>query len=101
MENPNHKVTRAMTLRQWKHGDSRLKLAEADYVHSWKAKRRTLKKKNASGQRGYNKLINVPMFVAVIMKENQNPMTRESKDYAATSALIQNFSLLAWEQESG
>ncbi|MDQ7860458.1 nitroreductase family protein [Peribacillus frigoritolerans] len=69
-------------------------------MHSWKAKRRTLKRKKTAGQRGYNKLISVPMFVAVIMEENPNPMTRE-EDYAATSALIQNFSLLAWEQGIG
>lgn len=95
---PNHKMT-----QPWRfvvvHGDSRLKLAEATRAFM-EGKEKDPEKKKAAGQRGYNKLIGVPMFVAVIMEENPNPMTRE-EDYAATSALIQNFSLLAWEQGIG
>ncbi|AMM91584.1 nitroreductase [Peribacillus simplex] len=95
---PNHKLT-----QPWRfvvvHGDSRLKLAEATRAFM-AGKEKDPEKKEAAGQRGYNKLIAVPMFVAVIMEENPNPMTRE-EDYAATSALIQNFSLLAWEQGIG
>lgn len=42
----------------------------------------------------------VPAFLAVIMKEHQNRKNWE-EDFAATSALIQNFMLLAWEQGIG
>ncbi|MFC9597639.1 nitroreductase [Peribacillus butanolivorans] len=95
---PNHKMT-----QPWRfivvQGDSRLKLAEATRAFM-AGKEKDPEKKKEAGQRGYNKLKDVPMFVGVVMDENPNPMTRE-EDYAATSALIQNFSLLAWEQGIG
>ncbi|WP_285768600.1 nitroreductase [Peribacillus sp. SI8-4] len=95
---PNHKMT-----QPWRfivvHGESRLKLAEATRAFM-AGKEKDPEKKKEAGQRGFNKLNGVPMLVAVIMEENPNPMVRE-EDYAATSALIQNFSLLAWEQGIG
>ncbi|ANE46480.1 hypothetical protein SY83_09550 [Paenibacillus swuensis] len=42
----------------------------------------------------------VPAFLLVIMKESES-RKRWEEDFAATSALIQNFMLLAWEQGVG
>ncbi|MEI7027772.1 nitroreductase family protein [Paenibacillus sp. y28] len=46
------------------------------------------------------KLMSIPLYLAVIMKEDPNPATRE-EDYASASCIIHNFSLLAWEQGLG
>ena len=46
------------------------------------------------------KLGRVPLFLFVIMKENQDALMRR-EDFAATSCVVQNFLLLAWEQGLG
>ncbi|SFC87847.1 Nitroreductase [Bacillus sp. OV322] len=95
---PNHKMT-----QPWRfilvQGESKKKLAEASRTFN-AAKERDPEKKNEAGQRAYDKLKNVPMFLIVVMKEDPNISMRE-EDYAATSCLIHNFSLLAWEQGIG
>ncbi|TXK80630.1 nitroreductase [Paenibacillus sp. N3.4] len=95
---PNHRMT-----QPWRfvivQGEGRRKLA--DIV-------RTLREKNESdpakakeiGQKFYDKFMSIPMFLAVVMTEHTHPVTRE-EDYASTSCLIHNFSLLAWEQGIG
>ncbi|MBS4219546.1 nitroreductase [Bacillus sp. FJAT-49711] len=46
------------------------------------------------------KFINVPAFLVVVM--NQDPRQKVwEEDFAATSCMIQNLQLLAWEQEIG
>lgn len=57
-------------------------------------------KKKEVGQKFYNKIMAVPMFLTVIMKEDPNLVVRE-EDYASTSCIIHNFSLLAWEKGIG
>lgn len=54
----------------------------------------------AAADKFYTKMMAVPMFVIVIMQENPNIKIRE-EDYAATSCVIQNFCLLAWEKGLG
>ncbi|TCP54430.1 nitroreductase [Tumebacillus sp. BK434] len=95
---PNHKMT-----QPWRfvivHGEGRKKLAEV--ARAVNEKRETdPEKKQAIGQKIYDKLMGVPMFVAVLMKEDTQLATRE-EDYASTACLIHNFSLLAWEQGIG
>jgi nitroreductase len=41
-----------------------------------------------------------PMIITVVMQENTNHIMRE-EDYASTSYVIHNFSLLAWERGIG
>src|SRR5699024_2916028 len=45
----------------------------------------------------YDKIMNVPFIFFVINSIHEQEKLRE-EDYASTSCLIQNFSLLAWEQ---
>ncbi|MDM5297257.1 nitroreductase [Bacillus pumilus] len=42
----------------------------------------------------------VPALLFVVLKEDENPVVRND-DFAAVSALIQNFQLLAWDQGIG
>ncbi|XAE81397.1 nitroreductase [Bacillus pumilus] len=42
----------------------------------------------------------VPALLLVVLKEDENPVVRND-DFAAVSALIQNFQLLAWDQGIG
>ncbi len=46
------------------------------------------------------KFAGVPLYLLVVMKQNENPEVRE-EDYAACSCVIQNFMLLAWERGLG
>lgn len=95
---PNHKMT-----QPWRfimvYGQGRKKIAEA--VRALKERSETdPEKKKEVGQKFYNKLMGVPMFLIVVMKEHTNLVVRE-EDYASTSCVIHNFSLLAWEQGIG
>jgi len=47
-----------------------------------------------------NKFIHVPAFLVVIMNEDPRQKVWE-EDFAATSCMLQNLQLLAWEQEIG
>lgn len=47
-----------------------------------------------------SRLANVPMFLFVIMRENVDPLIRE-EDVSATSCVVDNFLLLAWERGLG
>ncbi|MCI3920084.1 nitroreductase [Paenibacillus sp. TRM 82003] len=95
---PNHRLT-----QPWRfvvvHGDGRRKLA--DVVRDVNEKReRDPDKRKETGQKFYDKFMSVPMFVAVVMKEDPNPVDRE-EDYAATCCVVHNFGLLAWEHGIG
>ncbi|MNP55151.1 putative NAD(P)H nitroreductase YdjA [compost metagenome] len=74
------------------YGEGRKRIAE---IHSKGKPQETTK-----AQDFYNKMMSVPMFIAVVMQENPVINIRE-EDYSSTSCLIQNFSLLAWEQGIG
>lgn len=95
---PNHKMT-----QPWRfilvHGEGRKKIAEVGRTLNERRDKDPVKGKEM-GQKGYDRLMAVPMFLIVLMKENSHPVVRE-EDYASTSCLIHNFSLLAWEQGIG
>lgn len=95
---PNHKMT-----QPWRfivvHGEGRSKIAGVGRKINEMREKDPEKAKEA-GQRVFNKLMAVPMFLIVVMKETSHPVVRE-EDYASTSCLIHNFSLLAWEQGLG
>ncbi|WP_117161088.1 nitroreductase [Paraliobacillus sp. X-1268] len=94
---PNHKMT-----EPWRfvivHGNSIEKVAELNRKFSATGSSEEAKKQ--SGEKAYKKIKDVPVLLMVIMDENPDAKLRE-EDYAATSCLIQNFSLLAWEQGIG
>ncbi|WP_044640660.1 nitroreductase family protein [Risungbinella massiliensis] len=95
---PNHRMT-----QPWRfvivNGDGRKKIAEiAREINEKKAQ--DPQKAKEIGQTFYDKMMAVPMFVVVLMKEDPSITVRE-EDYASTSCLIHNFSLLAWEQNLG
>lgn len=95
---PNHKLT-----QPWRfvlvHGEGRRKLAEASRACAEKREREPQKSKEL-GQKFYDRFMSVPVFLAVVMKEHPHPVVRE-EDYASTSCIIHNFSLLAWERGLG
>jgi len=95
---PNYHMT-----QPWRfiitYGEGRQKIAEA--VRIMKEQREPdLSKKKDIGEKFYNKIMNIPMIMTVLMKESPNLIVRE-EDYASTSCVIHNFSLLAWEQGIG
>ena len=86
---PNHRMT-----QPWRfiivHGEARKRIAE-------------LKGKPGDASFNvnyYNKMMGVPMFIAVVIEENPVVGIRE-EDYSSASCIIQNLSLLAWEQGLG
>ncbi|WP_248930201.1 nitroreductase family protein [Paenibacillus hamazuiensis] len=95
---PNHKMT-----QPWRfilvHGEGRERIAAVSR-QAGERRERDPEKAREAGQRLYDKLMAVPMFVIVVMKENTHPVVWE-EDYASTSCIIHNFSLLAWEQGLG
>jgi nitroreductase len=90
---PNHKMT-----QPWRfvliHDKGRSRLAEIGRAGA-KAREADPLKSEELGQKFYDKFMSVPMFVAVVMKESTHPVVWE-EDYASTSCIIHNFSLLAW-----
>lgn len=95
---PNHRMT-----QPWRfiivHGEGRKRIAELNPKGKGLLKSDPEKAKEA-GQNFYNKMMNVPVYVIVVMKENPVIAIRE-EDYASTSCVIHNFSLLAWDQGIG
>ncbi|CQR46066.1 Putative NAD(P)H nitroreductase YdjA [Paraliobacillus sp. PM-2] len=94
---PNHKMT-----QPWRfvfvYGEGKEKIAQLN--KSFSAKGATKEEKERSGEKAFQKMMDVPVFLMVIMEENADRKQRE-EDYAATSCFIQNFSLLAWEKGIG
>jgi len=95
---PNHKMT-----QPWRfvlvHGEGRATLANAVRAHARRMERDP-DKQEQHARKLYDKFLGIPMYVAVIIKENPNALVRE-EDYASASCIIHNFSLLAWEQGIG
>ncbi|MDQ1910490.1 nitroreductase [Paenibacillus sp. GD4] len=95
---PNHKLT-----EPWRfvliHGEGRRRLADIARAGAEKREKDPEKSKEL-GQKFYDRFMRVPVFLAVVMKEDSHPVVRE-EDYASTSCLIHNFSLLAWEHGIG
>lgn len=94
---PNHKMT-----QPWRfvlvYDKGKEKIAQLNKRNA--AKGATAEEKQKNGEIAYQKMMAVPMFLMVIMEENPNQKLRE-EDYAATSCLVQNVSLLAWEKGLG
>jgi len=95
---PNHKMT-----EPWRfvfvHGDGKQKLAETARNLAG-GRERDPEKRAEMGRNTYEKMMSVPAFLAVVMKENPNPAVRE-EDYASVSCIAHNIGLLAWEQGIG
>lgn len=95
---PNYHMT-----QPWRfiisYGEGKRKMAEA-VRHMKEIREPDPDKRKATGQKFYDKIMAVPMIITVIMQENTNLIVRE-EDYASTSCIIHNFSLLAWEQGIG
>lgn len=80
-------------------GEGKRRMAEA--VRGMKERKETdPAKRQAAGQRFYDKIMAIPMIITVVMAEDANLIVRE-EDYASTSCVIQNFGLLAWERGIG
>ncbi|MCT2538177.1 nitroreductase [Aquibacillus koreensis] len=94
---PNHKMT-----EPWRFvfvsGETKKQIAEINRIVG--AKGNTIEEKQRSGEIAFNKINNPPLLLMVLMEENPDQKLRE-EDYAATSCVIQNLSLLAWEKEIG
>lgn len=94
---PNHKMT-----EPWRfifvHGESRKKIAEINRKIG--SVGNSLKEKTENGEKAYQKIMDVPVLLMVVMEENPSLKLRE-EDYASTSCVIHNFSLLAWEKGIG
>ncbi|MBW7475467.1 nitroreductase [Paenibacillus oenotherae] len=95
---PNYHMT-----QPWRfiisHGEGKRRMAEA--VRYMKEIREPdQSKRKETGQKFYDKIMAIPMIITVIMQENTNLIIRE-EDYASTSCIIHNFSLLAWERGIG
>lgn len=97
---PNHKLT-----EPWRFilitGDACREVAEIrrDMAIEW-SKAPDEETRRSQGEQMYQRLINVPAFLVVYMKEDPSPHIRE-EDYAACCCLVQNFMLLAWERGVG
>ncbi|MBW9219658.1 nitroreductase [Anoxybacillus sp. ST70] len=95
---PNHRLT-----QPWRfiltYGEGRRKIADAVRTMKENKEADPLKRKEI-GQKFYDKIMSIPMILTVLMREDPNLVVRE-EDYAATSCVIHNFSLLAWEKGIG
>lgn len=95
---PNHRLT-----QPWRfilvYGDGRRVLLEAARHYAEKAEKDSSRKQDA-GERQVDKLRTVPLFLLVVMAESPHPLVRD-EDYAATSCIVQNLGLLAWEHGLG
>jgi nitroreductase len=94
---PNHKMT-----EPWRFvfvtGESKRKLAEINrQVAKEKAKTTDPVELEKIGETGFQKIMQVPLIVFVINELNPIEKLIE-EDYASASCLIQNFSLLTWEE---
>lgn len=94
---PNHKLT-----EPWRfvfiQGESKRKLAEMNReIAKSKVKDATEEELEHVGENAYQKIMDVPFIILVINQLHPQEKLRE-EDYAATSCVIQNFSLLAWEK---
>ncbi|GAB2557353.1 nitroreductase family protein [Gracilibacillus alcaliphilus] len=94
---PNHKLT-----EPWRfvfvQGEAKQKLAEINReVALSKTKTDNEQDRQTISDNAYEKINQVPFLFFVINTLHPNEQLRE-EDYASSSCLIQNFSLLAWEQ---
>lgn len=81
------------------YGEGRRRIAEAVRIMKEKRELDPAKKKEV-GEKFYNKIMAIPMIMTVIMTESPNLIERQD-DFASTSIVIHNFSLLAWEKGIG
>jgi len=95
---PNHRLTQPWRFVSVK-GKGRSRIAEIARKNVEKRESDPAKREEI-GQKFYNRFMNVPVILVVVQKEKPNLAVRED-DFAAICCLIQNFSLLAWEQWLG
>jgi len=95
---PNHKMT-----QPWRFilidGKTKEQLGNINAKQGAKGAA-TAEEKEKKAEALKKKIIDVPLWIAVVLEENTNLKLRE-EDYASASMLIQNFSLLAWEKGIG
>ncbi|WP_135556579.1 nitroreductase family protein [Paenibacillus cymbidii] len=95
---PNYHMT-----QPWRfiltYGEGRRRIAEAVRIMKEQREPDAGRKKEV-GQKFYDKIMTIPMIMTVLMREDPNLITRE-EDYASTSCIVHNFSLLAWERGIG
>lgn len=94
---PNHKMT-----EPWRfvfiQGEAKEKLAEINrQVALTKTNSNSDEELKIVSDNAYHKIMNVPFIFFVINSLHPQEKLRE-EDYASSSCLIQNFSLLAWEK---
>src|SRR5699024_888382 len=92
---PNHKLT-----EPWRfvfiQGEAHKKLAELNrQVAISNSTTNSEEELQMISDNAYDKIMNVPFIFFVINSIHEQEKLRE-EDYASTSCLIQNFSLLAW-----
>ena len=97
---PNHKLT-----EPWRFvflsGDGALRYAAIRRDMALEANATAdIETRKQAGEGTYRKFAAVPAYLAVILKEHQNPEIRE-EDFASCCCLVQNFLLLAWERGLG
>lgn len=94
---PNHKMT-----QPWRFviitGETKEQLAQlaGDYM----GKGKQGEERDSAVQKAYQTFKQVPVFLMVLMEEN-HILKLNQEDYAATSLIIHNLSLLAWEKGLG
>lgn len=95
---PNHKMT-----QPWRFilviGEGRRRFARLGEALA-AARERNPDKRAEFARKFYDKMMAVPAFLIVVMKEDPQLSVRE-EDYASTSCIIHNIGLLAWEQGLG
>ncbi|WP_163539474.1 nitroreductase [Gracilibacillus sp. YIM 98692] len=95
---PNHKLTEPWRFVMVK-GESKKKLAEINRLIAMeKSNTDSLEDRELIGENAYQKIMNVPFILFVLNALHPQEKLRE-EDYASTSCVIQNFSLLAWEKD--
>ncbi|SDB82114.1 Nitroreductase [Pelagirhabdus alkalitolerans] len=94
---PNHKNT-----QPWRFviitGDTKERLAQL--AGEFKSRGMAGDAKDRAYQAGYQMFAQVPVYVMVMMDEN-HVLKRRQEDYASTSLVIHNLSLIGWEKGLG
>lgn len=94
---PNHKITEPWRFLYAVTDEAKEVFVER-FIAFFKRNNPDAKEEKINQYRDY--FSKVPALLLVVLKEDENPVVRND-DFAAVSALIQNFQLLAWDQRIG
>ncbi len=94
---PNHKITEPWRFLYAVTDEAKEGFVER-FIAFFKRNNPDAKEEKINQYRDY--FSKVPALLLVVLKEDENPVVRND-DFAAVSALIQNFQLLAWDQGIG